>query len=107
MDNALSGVSLEFIAVCTPKTEEKYVGLTGTFATLQDACCRKNALPGFYQSSLIIEASHMENKLVLTLAGEMTDEELLYYLDTAIRNVGGFPAPKESAASLVVEVKSR
>jgi|GEM_PF-3594216 hypothetical protein len=107
MDNAFSGVSLEFITVCTPELEEKYMGLVGTFATLQDACCRKKALPGFYQPSLLVEASHIEHKLVLTLAGEMTDEELLFYIDTAIRNVGGFPAPRESTARLVVEVKSR
>ncbi|MEQ8174875.1 MAG: hypothetical protein ABRQ26_07340 [Syntrophomonadaceae bacterium] len=107
MDNAFSGVPLEFITVRTPKLEERYMGLIGTFATLQDACCRKNALPGFYQPSLIVEASLLDNKLVLTLAGVTTDEELLFYLDTAIRNVGGFPAPHESTASLVVEVKSR
>lgn len=107
MDKELSGVSLEFITVRTLKLEEKYMGLKGTFATLQDACCRKNALPGFYQPSLIVEASHIENKLVLTLAGEMTDEELLFHVDTAIRNVGGFPAPHESTAHFVAEVNSK
>mgnify|MGYP001175351803 CR=1 FL=1 len=106
MDNELSGVSLEFIIVRTPELEEKYMGLAGTFATLQDACCRKKALPGFYQPTLLVEASHIDHKLVLTLAGEMTNEELLFYIDTAIRNVGGFPAPFESTASLEVEVKS-
>lgn len=107
MDDALSGVSLEFITVRTLKLEERYMGLKGTFATLQDACCRKNALPGFYQPSLIVEASSLENKLVLTLAGEMTDEDLLFYVDTAIRNVGGFPAVNEATGGYVVKVNSR
>jgi len=105
MDKALPLESLEFITVRTPKGEETYMGLKGTYATLVDSCCRKQALPGFYQSSLLVEVRNQEQGLMLTLSGEMTDEEMFSHLNIAIRNVGGFPTVMDARSDFVVEVK--
>jgi hypothetical protein len=105
MNNTLSLELLEFIIVRTPEREGKYMGLKGTYATLVDACCRKQALPGFYQASLLADAVKTEKSLILKLSGEMTDDEMLLYLDAAIRNVGGFPATVDNKSGYMVEVK--
>lgn len=105
MDKELPLESLEFITVRSPMREEKYMGLKGTFATLLDSCCRKQALPGFYGSNLIAEVFEQGDGLNLTLTGEMTDEDLLICLDVAIRNVGGFPTNWENQSDYCVNVK--
>lgn len=105
MNNTLSPELLEFIIVRTLKREEKYMGLKGTYATLLDACCRKQALPGFYHSSLLANAEKTEKSLILKLSGAMTDDEMLLYLDAAIRNVGGFPTTVDNQSGYIVEVR--
>jgi len=105
MDKTLPLESLEFIIVRTPEREEKYMGLKGTFATLLDSCCRKQALPGFYQPSLLAEVINMGKSLRLKLSGEMTDDEMLSCMDTAIRNMGGFPAAMDNQSDYIVEVR--
>lgn len=104
MDNTLPLESLEIITVRTPELEEKYMGLKGTFATLLDSCCRKQTLPGFYHPSLLAEVTRLEQSLRLKLSGEMTDDEMLSYLDAAIRNVGGFPVLMDNKSDYIVEV---
>ncbi len=104
MDKELPLESLEYIRVRTPQNEQYYMGLKGTFATLLDSCCRKQALPGFYNSTLLAEALSEGESLNIQLAGEMTDEELLSCLDVAIRNIGGFPVDNSDRGDFFVEV---
>jgi hypothetical protein len=82
-----------------------YKGLGGTFASFTDSCLRKQALPGFHEKGLILEAEPKGAGLVLCLSGKRSEAKLREVMDIALVNAGAYPEAGNQA-NFFIDVKS-